>query len=35
MPNRTRSGIRGLPEGPADGRGHKEDDLGDMGLDFR
>lgn len=35
VPNRTRRGIRGLPDGPADGRGKEEEDLGATGLDFR
>lgn len=37
VPNRTRRGIRGLPDGAGavEGRGHEEDDLGETGLDFR
>lgn len=37
VPNRTRRGIRGLPDGAgaAEGRGHEEEDLGVTGLDFR
>lgn len=36
VPNRTRRGIRGLPDGAAEGWGHEEEeDLGTTGLDFR
>lgn len=36
VPTRTRRGIRGLPGGtePVDGRGHEDEDLVAMGLDF-
>ncbi len=37
VPNRTRRGMRGLPDGAGatEGRGHEEEDLGVIGLDFR
>lgn len=37
VPNRTRRGIRGLPDWAetAEGRGHEEEDLDGTGLDFR